>query len=260
MRKTGFPSLLIKECKNYQLVRCREEILKEEKKGIHIVNKVEYIQKSVCEGCSFLFKIQSDKQASNIVLHLKSGNSMFQLKEHEITTDFMHGLEQNNYEWTHITSKPLVLDIHVLEGNLKATISNGKGLYRQKQSSDNQKLIDFYIQEENQQSISILTDNQTLLNSFDLSHNFRNYILTLQNTEQNQSCIYSLVYSSGNSTIYFQDGLITDITIEHGRPTTFYYFKQSKESIYLTISIKNATNVNVIPIQITSFYYDDQDP
>ena len=43
---------------------------------------------------------------------------MNELKQHEIITYYAYGSYQNNYVMTHVTGQPLVVDIHVLEGEL----------------------------------------------------------------------------------------------------------------------------------------------
>jgi len=53
--------------------------------------------------------------------------------------------EENNYMWTHVTARPMILDIHVMTGSLKANLTNGKGQHITKTSSADNKLLHFYI-------------------------------------------------------------------------------------------------------------------
>lgn len=53
--------------------------------------------------------------------------------------------------------------------------------------------------------------------------------------------------------VYLQDGLVTDITLEHKMPTKFIYFKESKSHIFLTISSRNVTELN--NLEIEAYYY-----
>lgn len=82
-------------------------------------------------------------------------------------------------------------------------------------------------------------------------------MLVLSKKDQNKSCIFSIVYSSGDSEIYLQDGLITDVTLEPEKPILFSYFKESKSHVYLTISTRNASDLK--HLEIKSFYYDIPD-
>lgn len=75
--------------------------------------------------------------------------------------------------------------------------------------------------------------------------------------KDSKECIYNIVYSSGDSEIYLQDGLITDVTLEPEQPISFTYFKESQSHIYLTISTRN--NSGLKHLEIKSYYYDIPD-
>jgi hypothetical protein len=154
---------------------------------------------------------------------------MLEVKEHEIVTDFMEYGERNDYIWTHVTSKPMVVDIHVLDGSLEARLTDGRKYSEVKFSSGEQKLIHFYVEPEVKSGLPQGSVKDTsMVSAFDFSRTFKNFVLELDNRGDNTSCSYNLVYSSGASKIYLQDGLITDITLDKSQPTTFLYYKDSK--------------------------------
>ena len=62
------------------------------------------------------------------------------------------------------------------------------------------------------------------------------------------------MYSSGESKVDLQGGLITDITLDPNQTTTFRYFKQSQQPIYLTIATAQAGHLE--HLAITAYHFD----
>ena len=110
-----------------------------------IVMRNEEFQRPNCkEECAYIFKISAEVD-TQLVLHLKSKHSVLELKQHEVVTDFLDKQEDNHYMWTHVVSQPLVLDIHVLGGDLEAKLINSQGMEITKSSGQGQKLLHFYV-------------------------------------------------------------------------------------------------------------------
>lgn len=181
MRKSGFPFIYIKKCKENQLLECKQQLMDSKDKGKQIVSKTEEFEEEPCESCVYIFKMYAEDPAV-ITFHLKSKYSMLQLKQHEIISDFIQEEDQNSYYFTHVISKPLVIDIHVLSGDVQARLTDSNSLSLQKESQKNQKLIHFYIKPEitnNGQLANLTTLGESLNSPFRLSNTFRNYVLQL---------------------------------------------------------------------------------
>ena len=135
------------------------------------------------------------------MLHLKSRDSMIELKEHEIVTDFMQEAEVNGYFLTHVVNRPLEIDIQVLDGELEAKLTNNRNISLVETSSKEKKLIHLGIEsQESHLNSQILNFNkfESLMGGYEFSQTFGNYQLTLKNVPgSNTSCIYTIVYSSG---------------------------------------------------------------
>ena len=79
MRKSGFPFVYIKKCKENQLLECKQQLMDSKDKGKQIVSKTEEFEEEPCESCVYIFKMYAE-DPTVITFHLKSKYSMFQLK------------------------------------------------------------------------------------------------------------------------------------------------------------------------------------
>ena len=150
---------------------------------------------------------------------------MMDLKENEIFTDFINGKEVSSYKLTHISGQDLFVDIHVIEGLVEVVLYNNHNINFTKKSSEKSKVIHFFVKGNfTRKDKNVLNSNESLANTFDLSSSFNNFFLNIISTDSENSCLYSITYSSGESQIYLQDGLITDITLVPNVSSNFRYF------------------------------------
>ena len=154
-----------------------------------------------------------------------------------------------------------MVNVHVLEGDLQAKLTDEKDFSLVKESSADNKLIHFYIPGQHSKFQNEVLEpkyeksNRFSMNPFRFSRTFNSFHLVLTK-KQNKSCTYSITYSSGKNKVILQDGLITDITLQPKKQASFYYSNEgSTQHIYLTITALNADQFKSLLIKC--FYLKD---
>ncbi len=90
----------------------------------------------------------------------------------------------------------------------------------------------------------------TLMTSFGLNRRFYNLIVKVH-PQKEQKISYTIVYTSGLSEIYLQDGVFLDYELMADKQTTFYYTNAQKEDrMYLMVSAADAKAVKNLHLKI----------
>jgi len=87
------------------------------------------------------------------------------------------------------------------------------------------------------------------MSSFGLS-TFVHLHITVESQDSKEKALYSITYSSGNPTVYLQDGLITEYNLISKRPTKFIYKNPTNSGIYVHVSTVDTQSLNKLGIKM----------
>jgi hypothetical protein len=87
------------------------------------------------------------------------------------------------------------------------------------------------------------------MTSFGMS-SFLHLHLTVVSQDPKQSAIYTITYSSGESVVYLQDGLISEYNLVAKKPTKFLYKNPTNSPIYLHITAPDAASLGKLDVKM----------
>jgi hypothetical protein len=194
-----------------------------------------------------LLKITSD-EPSKIDLHVQSKYTEVELAENKPLSDSLQPNEDNRYTLTGTKNEEIIINIQIISGNIKVEAHDFEKIDLTKTNAAGSKNIHFTIPpkdlaKENKQLGS------TYMTSFGMS-SFTHLHLIITSQNPKESAIYTITYSSGESVVFLQDGLISEYNLVSKKATKFIYLNPTNSQIYLHITTPDAAALSKLAVKM----------
>lgn len=214
---------------------------------MQLADKVTTVDGEPCNKCTLLVKITAD-EPSKIDLHVQSKYTEVELAENKPLSDALEAGEENRYTLTGTKNEEIVINVQVLSGNIKVAVHDFEKIDINKSNAANSKNIHIVIPPKDlvRESKQL---GQTYMTSFGLS-SFTHLHLVVSAQDPKQSAIYTITYSSGETVVYLQDGLISEYNLVAKKPTKFLYENPTDSQIYLHVTAPDAAALGKLGVKM----------
>jgi hypothetical protein len=232
--------------------QCLEDFRTSDSKGDQLTEKILSITEKPCTSCMLYVKISAEDE-TQLSLHAQSSYAQVDLKEGQPITDIVGPKEVNRYMITSSKNKEVIVNIHIMRGNVKVQLFDFGRVSVTKENAKGSTNIQIVVPSQDLKSEEQKKDLKTAVTPYYSAFSLSSFVslhLTVQPQSESESANYQVSYSIGEQTSYLEDGLITEFTLISKKPSKFLYNSPNpKEPVYIYISAPDTQSLsNLKPI------------
>ena len=213
-----------------------------------MTSKIMAFEDKPCASCMLYVKVYSREEVQ-LSIHAQSIYAQIDLKEGQPLTDVVAANETNRYIITSTKNKEVILNIHIISGNVKVELSDYLRVSVTKENTHGNSNIHIVVpskdlKTEKAEKTDSVAPIPYYMSAFAMS-NFVNLHLTVTSQKASEPANFIITYSNGGQSTYLEDGLISEYTLMAKKEYKFLYNTPSyAEPIYLYISAPDALTLS----------------